>query len=203
MPSEKSSQNCASSRRGRCNCSPGCAQRLLPLVEACASQQTTQRYQEGLEAAWSAGEGEQRTALVRALDEAPEMSTESSDEIEYWAVRSIAVLTDSLREDLMEEPEKLGRKACSTALELHETIDDTLAHPEGSATTRIIDPRDTVSPGPWESQEIEAQQRALSLLRAAQTRNAAVADLRLLSLDRADALRTVIPAFLRAGAWIS
>jgi hypothetical protein len=131
------------------------------------------------------------------------MSAQSSDEIEYWALRSMAVLTDSLREDLMDKPEKLGRQACSSALELHETIDDALAHPEGSTTTRIIDPRDAVSPGPWESQEAEAQRRALSLLRATQTRDAAVTELRPLSLDRADALRTVIPTFLRAGAWIT
>ncbi|MGQ5655719.1 hypothetical protein ACUJ8H_37840 [Streptomyces sp. EKR5.2] len=178
----------------------GCAQRLLPLADACASERTARLYSQGLDAAWSAASAAQREELAKSLEQVPEMSAQSSDEIEYWALRSVLVLTCSLRADLGENPAKYGRGACSGALELHETIDDTLTHPEPTGT-RIIDPRDMSPPGPWENSEITAERATLALLRASTIREAAVSEVRSLSADHTDDLREVIPDFLRAGAW--
>ncbi|MGW5465956.1 hypothetical protein [Streptomyces sp. NPDC003996] len=177
----------------------GCAQRLLPLADACASERTARLYLQGLDAAWSAASAAQREELARTLDQVPEMSAQSSDEIEYWALRSVLVLTCSLRADLAGDPAKPGRRACSGALELHEAIDDTLTHPEPTGT-RTIDPRDMPSPGPWENREIAAERATLAVLRASTIREAAVAEVHSLSADHADDLREVIPGFLRAGA---
>jgi hypothetical protein len=178
----------------------GCAQRLQPLADACASERTARLYLQGLDAAWSAASAAQREELAKTLDQVPEMSAQSSGEIGYWALRPVLVLTYSLRADLGENPAKHGRGACSGALELHETIDDTLTHPEPTGT-RIIDPRDMPPPGPWENREITAERATLAVLRASTTREAAVAEVRSLSTDHAHALRAVIPDFLRAGAW--
>src|SRR4051812_45014907 len=81
----------------------GCAQRLLPLSDGCSSARTAGLYRQGLDAAWSAASAAQRKVLARTLDQVPEMSTQSSNEIDYWTLRSVLVLTHSLLSELAED----------------------------------------------------------------------------------------------------
>lgn len=175
----------------------GCVQRIQPLVEACASPESAALYARGLRSAWDGTTGAERSEVNAGLGQVPELSAESSDEREYYAMIPIRVLSAVLSGP--EDGKDLAGLACSQALNMLADVDYTLLPPE--ERPRIITPGSEPPPGRWESAEVEAQSRSITLLRAASSREQAAAELRSQAEREAAELTVAMPAFLERGQY--
>ncbi|MEU6821552.1 hypothetical protein ABZ921_13045 [Streptomyces atriruber] len=170
----------------------GCAYRVSPIVDACATERTANGFRDVLGLVLQGAGGQVGDALLESLQTAPELDAESAEELHYWANHALALLFESVAAMDSTEAIERAEACCALALNIAGDLDAVMSDDEGGPETELP------PAGLHERLEIAAQSGAIALLAGGASGAQAVDGIRELSHDAVSRAAEVMPAFVRS-----
>jgi hypothetical protein len=165
------------------------ASRIEPIVDYCASPQTSVLYRHGL-TEFRVGElsSSERNQLAEELLSVPEQwEGECSEDRAYWAYGCVQQLAIALSAVVVDDAAQEAVRACGLGFDMHSDLD--FCRDETASR-----------PGPWLRREIAAQYAALATVTGVGERAAAVRELQARATAPIGLLRKELPHIART--WV-
>lgn len=178
--------------------------RLRPIVARFATRRVVEIFDEGLKLSWDSVESEKDLwevdLILKKINDLPESQVEESDEPEFYVMSMLALLAYNLEVIRDREPEKYAGWVSGKAMNLLSGFDYYLEGPKGRIVT--IDPHKPKDRGELESDEIDAQLTALTILRNyVDVNNEMIEGLRLEIDSRSHKLTSLMPEIVQKAGW--